>query len=111
MLILTLILTLLLSFQAPADESRAAIVSAEEGVYTISVGAAEGVETGTTFTVFRTGKVLEDPQTGARMERPGIKYGTMTVTEVPEKGGAKCSYEGKDLDLEELEKYHIVKSK
>ena len=109
-LILSIIVSLATMLSAGFDgDGRAYIDSVSDGVYTISVGAADGVEEGAVFTVYRTGKVLEDPETGAKMERPGIKYGEMKVLELPEKGGARCSYEGKALDDEELSKYHLIK--
>lgn len=109
-LILSIILSLAALLSTGRDgDSRAYIESVSDGVYTISVGAADGVVQDAVFTVYRTGKVLEDPETGTRMERPGIKYGQLTVIALPEKGGAKCSYEGKPLDDEDLSKYHIIK--
>ena len=109
-LILSIIVSLAALLSSGRDgNDRASIESVSDGIYTISAGVADGIEQGNVFIVYRTGKVLEDPVTGTKMERPGIKYGEMTVIALPEKGGAQCSYEGKPLDDEDLSKYHIIK--
>ena len=87
------------------------ILSAEDGTYIISGGAAQGIASGDVFHVYRKGKVVTNPQTGIDIELPGTKTGEVTVLstlgDIPENEISLCSYEGEALDTEDLMNYYI----
>ena len=87
------------------------ILSAEDGTYIISGGAAQGIASGDVFHVYRKGKVVTNPQTGIDIELPGTKTGEVTVLstlgDTPENEISLCSYEGEALDTEDLMNYYI----
>ena len=87
------------------------ILSAEDGTYIISGGAAQGIASGDVFHVYRKGKVVTNPQTGIDIELPGTKTGEVTVLstlgDTPENEISLCSYDGEALDTEDLMNYYI----
>lgn len=87
------------------------ILSAEDGTYIISGGAAQGIAPGDVFNVYRKGKVVTNPQTGIDIELPGTKTGEVTVLstlgDTPENEISLCSYEGGTLDTADLMNYYI----
>ena len=88
------------------------ILSVEDGTYIISGGASQGLVAGDTFTVYKKGKIVKNPQTGMNVELPGTKIGKITVQtsfgETPETEISFCSYEGTALDIENLINYYIM---
>lgn len=88
------------------------ILSVEDGTYIISGGASQGLVAGDTFTVYKKGKIVKNPQTGMNVELPGTKIGKITIQtsvgETPETEISFCSYEGDDLDIENLMNYYIM---
>ena len=61
------------------SEWRSYILDKEDGVYIISGGASQGIRPGDTFGVFRRGRVVKNPQTGAKIELPGKRIATIEV--------------------------------
>lgn len=90
---------------------KAYILSIDDGVYTISGGASQGLAAGDTFPVYKKGKVVKNPQTGMNIELPGAKTGTLTVIQcigdTPENEISFCSYEGAEVSEEKLMDYYI----
>lgn len=50
-----------------------------EGSYILAGGASQGITTGTEFVVIKRGRKIKNPQTGAVIELPGKKVGTVEV--------------------------------
>lgn len=88
------------------------ILSVDEGTYIISGGASQGLVVGDKFTVYKKGKVVKNPQTGIDVELPGTKVGEITIQssfgDTPETELSFCSYEGENLDVENLMNYYIM---
>ena len=87
------------------------ILSVDDGTYIISGGASQGLSAGDTFTVYKKGKVVKNPQTGLNIELPGTKQGVITVIysigDTPESEISFCSYAGELIDGEQLLNYYI----
>lgn len=87
------------------------ILAVEDGVYIISGGASQGLAVGDSFTVYKKGKTVTNPQTGLKIELPGTKVGVVTVLQLigdtPETEISFCSFEGEELDVNSLENYYI----
>jgi curli biogenesis system outer membrane secretion channel CsgG len=58
---------------------RSYLLSFEEGNYIISGGALQGIKAGDTFTVYKRGQKVNNPQTGGTIELPGKAVGTINV--------------------------------
>lgn len=90
---------------------RSYILSIEDGAYIISGGASQGLAPGDTFNVYKKGKVVKNPQTGLNIELPGQKIGLITVLssygDTPETEISFCTYEGGDIDPENLANIYI----
>lgn len=90
---------------------RSYILSIEDGVYIISGGASQGLAEGDTFSVYEKGKIVNNPQTGIKIELPGKKLGIITISstfgDTPETEVSFCSYEGATIDISNLENYYI----
>lgn len=88
------------------------ILSVEDGSYIISGGASQGLAVGDTFNVYLKGKVVKNPQTGMDVELPGKKIGVVTVTmsvgDTPENEISFCTYEGEEINPEQLNNYYIL---
>lgn len=87
------------------------ILSAEEGSYVISGGVSQGLAPNDMFNVYKRGKIVTNPQTGMKIELPGVKIGTVTVLnsigDTPETEISFCNYSGDPLNAEKLEDYYI----
>lgn len=87
------------------------ILSAEEGSYVISGGVSQGLAPNDMFNVYKRGKTVTNPQTGMKIELPGVKIGTVTVLnsigDTPETEISFCNYSGDPLNAEKLEDYYI----
>lgn len=90
---------------------RSYILSIEDGTYIISGGASQGLAAGDSFNVYKKGKVVKNPQTGINIELPGQKIGAVTVLssygETPETEISFCTYEGSDINAEDLVNIYI----
>jgi hypothetical protein len=88
------------------------ILSVEDGNYIISGGTSQGLASGDTFNVYLKGKTVKNPQTGMDVELPGKKIGVVTVTmsvgDTPENEISFCTYEGEDINTEQLSSYYIL---
>lgn len=93
---------------------RSYFLSVEDGSYLISGGASQGLSSGDSFTVYKKGKSVKNPQTGMDIELPGTKIGAVTVTrtfgETPESEISFCTYEGEDMDTRNLSDYYITEN-
>lgn len=87
------------------------ILAEDEGSYIISGGASQGLSAGDTFNVYKKGKMVTNPQTGAKIELPGTKLGTVTVLQsvgdTPETEISYCSYSGQPLNTDSFNDYYI----
>lgn len=88
------------------------ILSVEDGSYVISGGASQGLSVGDQFNVYLKGKVVKNPQTGMDVELPGKKLGVVTVSmsigDTPESEISFCTYEGEDINEDQLNNYYIL---
>ena len=88
------------------------LLAVEDGAYMISVGKSQGIEPGYTFALYKRGKEVTNPQTGAKVEMPGSKIGTLTVSmcigDSPDTEISFCTYEGQDIDATHLDQYYIM---
>ena len=88
------------------------MLSVEDGNYIISGGASQGLAAGDVFNVYLKGKTVKNPQTGMDVELPGKKIGAVTVTmsigDTPETEISFCTYEGEDINPEQLSNYYIL---
>jgi curli biogenesis system outer membrane secretion channel CsgG len=87
------------------------ILSADDGSYVISGGVSQGLAPNDRFNVYKKGKVVTNPQTGIKIELPGVKIGTVTVLnsigDTPETEISFCNYSGDPINTEKLEDYYI----
>ena len=87
------------------------ILAVEDGTYIISGGASQGLAVNDIFTVYKKGKTVTNPQTGIKIELPGTKVGTVTVLQstgdTPETEISLCSYEGEEVNVNDLTDYYI----
>ncbi len=87
------------------------ILTIDDGSYIISGGASQGLSTGDSFIVYKKGKIVNNPQTGMKIELPGTKVGNVKVLQsigdTPETEISFCSYEGEDIDADNLSDYYI----
>ena len=60
----------------------------------------------------KKGKMVTNPQTGIKIEMPGTKMGSLkvvtTMGDTPETEISFCTYEGKDIDVNNLMDYYIM---
>lgn len=91
---------------------RGYLLSIEDDQYIISGGNAQGIQAGSTFVLYKKGKMVTNPQTGVKIELPGTKLGTLTVTlstgDVPENEISFCTYEGAEFDKSDLSLYYLM---
>ena len=75
------------------------------------LGADWGLAANDIFTVYKKGKTVTNPQTGIKIELPGTKVGTVTVLQstgdTPETEISLCSYEGEEVNVNDLTDYYI----
>lgn len=90
---------------------RGYVLAVEDGNYIISGGKTQGITEGARFQLMKKGKMVNNPQTGMKIELPGTKMGTLTVTacigDTPETEISFCSYDGTAIDTEKLLEYYI----
>ena len=90
---------------------RGYVLAVEDGNYIISGGKTQGITEGARFQLMKKGKMVNNPQTGMKIELPGTKMGTLTVTacigDTPETEISFCSYDGTVIDTEKLLEYYI----
>lgn len=88
------------------------ILDVEEGNYVISGGASQGLSVGDVFNVYLKGKIVKNPQTGMEVELPGKKVGKVTVSmsvgDSAETEISFCTYEGEEINAEQLNNYYIL---
>ena len=88
------------------------ILSVEDGTYVISGGGSQGLLVGDKFSLYKRGKIVNNPQTGMKVELPGVKLGEVTILssfgDTPESELSFCSYEGEPIDTENLTNYYIM---
>ncbi len=88
------------------------ILAVENGSYIISGGASQGLMAGDVFNVYRKGRVVKNPQTGANIELPGTLVGKVKVESMtgdsPETEISFCTYDGNPLSEEQLSDYYIL---
>lgn len=91
---------------------RGYLLSIDDGQYIISGGNSQGIQTGSTFVLYKKGKMVTNPQSGVKIELPGTKLGTLTVTlstgDTPETEISFCTYEGQDFDKADLTQYYLM---
>ena len=91
---------------------RGYLLAVDDGNYIISGGASQGISQGTIFSLYKKGKSVINPQTGIKIELPGQKVGSLTVIysvgDTPESEISFCSYEGSDIDTNDLLNYYIM---
>lgn len=91
---------------------RGYVLTVEDGSYVISGGKTQGITEGTTFALMKKGKMVTNPQTGIKIEMPGTKMGSLkvvtTMGDTPETEISFCTYEGKDIDVNNLMDYFIM---
>jgi hypothetical protein len=88
------------------------ILSVEDDTYVISGGGSQGLRVGDKFSLYKRGKIVNNPQTGMKVELPGVKLGEVTILssfgDTPESELSFCSYEGEPIDTENLTNYYIM---
>lgn len=88
------------------------ILDIEDGTYIISGGKSQGIVEGSTFALYKKGKVVSNPQTGIKVELPGTKLGSVTVVsnmgDTPETEISFCTYEGEEINENELSNYYLL---
>lgn len=88
------------------------ILDIEDGTYIISGGKSQGIVEGTTFALYKKGKIVTNPQTGINVELPGTKLGSVTVFsnmgDTPETEISFCTYEGEEINANELSNYYLL---
>lgn len=57
------------------------VLSDEDGDYIIAGGASQGLKEGTILSVYKSGKTVKNPQTGAKVVLPGRKVATISVVQ------------------------------
>lgn len=91
---------------------RGYLLSVDDGNYIISGGASQGIDAGQSFFLYKKGKTVTNPQTGIKVELPGTKVGSLTVTasmgDTPESEISFCTYEGTPVSEEDLLNYYIM---
>lgn len=55
------------------------LLSKEDGLFIIAGGPRQGIMTGSTLVVYKKGKTIKNPQTGAMLELPGKRVGSVKV--------------------------------
>ena len=90
---------------------RSYFLSVDQGSYIIGGGKSQGLQENDTFTVYKKGKVVVNPQTGIKIELPGENLGKLRVSsfygDTPETEISICSYDGIEIDASNLANYYI----
>ena len=91
---------------------RGYLLSVDDGTYIMSGGKSQGIESGSTFVLYKKGKKVTNPQTGMNVELPGQNIGILTVVscfgDTPENEISVCTYEGTEIVESELFNYYIL---
>ncbi len=91
---------------------RGYVLTIDGDNYIISGGASQGITPGTKFDLYKKGKNVTNPQTGATIELPGTKLGKVTVTanygDTPETEISFATYEGEKIEEDHLENYYLM---
>lgn len=91
---------------------RGYVLTIEDGSYVISGGASQGITPGSKFGLYKKGKMVKNPQTGANVELPGKRMGQITVTDnygdTPDTEISFATYEGDAIDTDHLEIYYLM---
>ena len=91
---------------------RGYVLTVEDDNYVISGGASQGIVPGSKFGLYKKGKIVNNPQTGANVELPGKRIGEVTVTDnygdTPETEISFATYKGEDIDTSHLENYYLM---
>lgn len=81
----------------------------------ISGGKSQGLKIGDTFEVVEKGRVVENPQTGMKMELPGKSIGKVKIDfvggETPESEFSMVSFTDGNIDKQNLSNYYIKEIK
>ena len=91
---------------------RGYVLTIDDDNYVISGGASQGITPGSRFGLYKKGKMVNNPQTGANVELPGKRLGQITVTanygDTPETEISFATYEGEKIDEDHLELYYLM---
>ena len=91
---------------------RGYVLTIDDDNYVISGGASQGITPGSKFGLYKRGKMVNNPQTGANVELPGKRLGQITVTanygDTPETEISFATYEGEKIDEDHLELYYLM---
>ena len=60
-------------------EWKSYVLAEDEGSYVIAGGVSQGIRLGDIFGIYQRGRVVTNPQTGAKIELPGKKIATVRV--------------------------------
>ena len=94
---------------------KAYILSVEDGVYFVSGGASQWIETGDEFAVMQKSKQVKNPQTGLMIELPGKVVGKIrieqTLGDTPQDEVAMASLVEGTIDANALDKYYVTELK
>lgn len=81
----------------------------------ISGGKSQGLKIGDTFEVVEKGRIVENPQTGMKMELPGKTIGKVKIDfvggETPESEFSMVSFTDGNIDKQNLRNYYIKEIK
>lgn len=91
---------------------RGYLLSIEKESYIISGGTSQGITLGSTFVLYKKGKIITNPQTGMSIELPGERMGILTVINTfgdnSENEISFCNYEGLEIDSSNLSNYYLM---
>lgn len=94
---------------------KAYLLNYEEGLYFVSGGASQGIESGNEFAVLEHGKRVKNPQTGIMIELPGKEVAKIRIDQtlgsnIADELSIATLIEGA-LDNDQLDKYYITEIK
>ncbi len=90
---------------------RSYILSVDGNTFIIGGGKSQGLQVGDTFSVYKKGKEVINPQTGVKIELPGEKVGQVQIQslygDTAETEISSCNYQGSEIDSSKLNNYYI----
>lgn len=90
---------------------KAYFLSYDENGIIMSGGRSQGLKVGDLFEVIEKGKIVENPQTGIKIELPGKTVGKVNIDfvggETPESEFSMVSFTEGDIDKQKLSNYYI----
>lgn len=90
---------------------RSYILSIDGTTFIIGGGKSQGLQVGDTFSVYKKGKEVVNPQTGVKIELPGEKVGQVQIQslygDTAETEISFCNYQGSEIDSSKLNNYYI----